>query len=96
MEKDKVYREYIERIKGAEVPLDAERMFGRIGERIGRRRQMNGLTLAGALVLIMVGILSYSFGRAYFPASGVTVSEYVFQQNESNPDSVINYVVAER
>ena len=96
MEEHKNYSEFIDRLKAVEVPLDDRMTYSRIEARINRRPHRANLVLAGALALLFFCFTVYYIGRPYFNGGSITLAEYVFQQNDSNTDPIMDYVLADR
>lgn len=87
------YEEYIKGLRDQGTKGDFDRLKAGIEARVGRQKVLGRLAAAGTLMVFIFGLGYYL--SPYFFTSPVTIADYVFGQNETNGNQMLNYVLSD-
>lgn len=87
------YKEYLNRWKGCQVPLDGSAQLKNINQRLRGERRIRWLEETSFLLLLVGAVAYFNFGYLLF--GGVTIADYVFQDKSVDNGALISYVFGE-
>lgn len=93
---DKGYASFIARVRSAEVAFDEELMYAKIRSRISRRTHRIGLSMGIVLLLLAIGTGVFYGSRISSIGSDLNLAEYIVEHNAESPNSITDYVLADR
>jgi hypothetical protein len=89
------YEAYIEKIKKLDVKFNEHKILAKIEAKTKAHRPVFQLAFAGVLLTALIFSFVYFNMRPFVFDSQSTLSDYLFQQEESGDNAVLSYVFTE-
>ena len=92
MRKFSNYNEYLDQLKALHFELDISSAQVNIQTRIKQRSRAGRMMVAASLTVFLVGSLALFNLQTNLSGGTLSFSDYVFQQNSANRNSIAEYV----